>query len=93
MSFYPPRRLINDSYFTDVILLYPPHIIALGCMLLASDIEKIDLRFWFSELKVELGDLWGVVNELLLFYEKQPLEKSELISSGQSKLPTFKDFK
>ncbi len=26
------RSVLNDSYCTDVCLLYPPHIIALGCL-------------------------------------------------------------
>jgi len=62
-------NLVNDSYCTEVSLLYPPYIIALGCIYISSFLKERDLRLWFSELNVEMKDVWMVVDEIMNFYE------------------------
>ena len=39
-------RIVNDSMRTDVCLLYPPFLIALACLHMASVILGKDLRNW-----------------------------------------------
>ena len=39
-------RIVNDSMRTDVCLLYPPFLIALACLHMASVILGKDLRAW-----------------------------------------------
>eukprot|EP01097_Dermamoeba_algensis_P000196 TRINITY_DN1070_c0_g1_i1.p1 TRINITY_DN1070_c0_g1~~TRINITY_DN1070_c0_g1_i1.p1 ORF type:complete len:141 (-),score=25.14 TRINITY_DN1070_c0_g1_i1:397-819(-) len=52
--------IINDSYLTDVSLLYPPHIIALSALFLSSFISGKDLTAWFSELDVDMKDVFNL---------------------------------
>eukprot|EP01097_Dermamoeba_algensis_P000197 TRINITY_DN1070_c0_g1_i2.p1 TRINITY_DN1070_c0_g1~~TRINITY_DN1070_c0_g1_i2.p1 ORF type:complete len:298 (-),score=60.52 TRINITY_DN1070_c0_g1_i2:194-1087(-) len=61
--------IINDSYLTDVSLLYPPHIIALSALFLSSFISGKDLTAWFSELDVDMKDIWETTQEILNIYE------------------------
>lgn len=49
------RSLVNDSYRTDLILMYPPFMIALACIYIASVLKEKDTRSWFEELRVDMN--------------------------------------
>uniref|UniRef100_K1PU71 Cyclin-C n=1 Tax=Magallana gigas TaxID=29159 RepID=K1PU71_MAGGI len=54
-SLYPLAwRIINDSLRTDVCLLYPPYLIALACLHIASVIQQKDLKQWLAECSVDM---------------------------------------
>ncbi|KAG2500086.1 hypothetical protein HYH03_002363 [Edaphochlamys debaryana] len=59
---------LNDSYRSDVNLLYPPHIVALGCLCLAAGSCGVDLTAWLQRLNVDLGQVAAVVAELTALY-------------------------
>lgn len=46
---------MNDSYRTDLILMYPPFMIALACIYIASVLKEKDTRSWFEELRVDMN--------------------------------------
>lgn len=50
---------LNDSYRSDVNLLYPPHVVALGCLCLAAGSCNVDLAPWLGKLNVDLGQVGG----------------------------------
>lgn len=52
------RSLVNDSYRTDLILMYPPFMIALACIYIASVLKERDTRSWFEELRVDMNVVW-----------------------------------
>ncbi|ESO08814.1 hypothetical protein HELRODRAFT_190619 [Helobdella robusta] len=62
-------RIINDSLRTDVSLLYPPYLISLASLHLASIILNKDLKQWFAELSVDLDKLLEITKELLALYD------------------------
>lgn len=47
-------NIINDTYRTDIPLLYPPHMIAIAAMHMASVSAGKDFKQWFAELNVDL---------------------------------------
>lgn len=49
------RSLVNDSYRTDLILMYPPFMIALACIYIASVLKEKDTRSWFEDLRVDMN--------------------------------------
>lgn len=49
--------------------MYPPHIIALACIFVAGILAGKDVRPWFSDLNVEMKDIWEVIKEILDSYE------------------------
>jgi len=57
------RALVNDSYWTDLCLLFPPHIIAISCLYLAvvskegDDKKKEAMIQWFAELNINLDEV------------------------------------
>ncbi|OZJ04785.1 hypothetical protein BZG36_01829 [Bifiguratus adelaidae] len=72
--------IVNDSYRTDVCLLYPPHMIAIAAVYLTvvlnhadfapgSQGEKKDMRQWFADLNVDMEEVGIIVQELLALYE------------------------
>ena len=55
------RYVINDSYRTDLCLLYPPYLVALAALYVATVLKdrdkKPDIKQWFAELTVDLNDV------------------------------------
>lgn len=49
------RSLTNDSYKMDLILIYPPYMIALACIYIASVLKEKDTTAWFEELHVDMN--------------------------------------
>ena len=49
------RGLVNDTYKMDLILMYPPYMIALACIYIASVLKDKDTTSWFEELHVDMN--------------------------------------
>uniref|UniRef100_A0A804QAE0 Cyclin-like domain-containing protein n=1 Tax=Zea mays TaxID=4577 RepID=A0A804QAE0_MAIZE len=47
--------LVNDTYKMDLILIYPPYMIALACIYIASVLKDKDTTAWFEELRVDMN--------------------------------------
>lgn len=62
-------RIVNDSLRTDVSLLYPPYLIALAALHLASVILQKDLKQWFAELTVDLDKIIEITKEIMALYD------------------------
>ena len=45
------RALLNDSYRTDLCLLYPPRPLAMACMHVASVLAQQRLQPWLQSLR------------------------------------------
>lgn len=63
-------HVINDSYRTDIPLLYPPHQIALACLHMACVIKQKDTyKTWFAELNTDLDKILEITYHMLNLYE------------------------
>ncbi|KAJ6642593.1 Cyclin-C [Pseudolycoriella hygida] len=62
-------RIINDSLRTDVSLLYPPYMIAIGCLQLACVILQKDVKSWFAEINVNIEKIQEISKTILGLYE------------------------
>lgn len=75
-------RIVNDSYRTDVILLYPPSMIALACIHIAyvvnNDMESA--KQWFADISVDMEMVMEITRIILKLYElwKSYNEKDEI---------------
>lgn len=56
------RGLINDTYKMDLILIYPPHLIALACIYVASMLKDKDNTSWFEQLRVDMNMVKFIIN-------------------------------
>eukprot|EP00798_Chlamydomonas_sp_ICE-L_P005639 gene5639-8961_t len=63
--------LVNDSYRTDVAIMYPPHLVAIASVHLAASICKKDIVLWMARLNVDLEEVHVIVMELINMYEQQ----------------------
>ncbi|XP_024362788.1 cyclin-C1-1 isoform X3 [Physcomitrium patens] len=79
--------LVNDSYRTDLILMYPPFMIALACIYIASVLKEKDTRSWFEELRVDMNVIKNIAMEILDFYDNYREIPGERITAAVSKLP------
>lgn len=77
-------RIVNDSYRTDVILLYPPFQIALACLHMACVMQNLlePAKHWFAELNVDMDKIIEITKIILGLYEmwKGYNEKEEIVS-------------
>lgn len=60
------RAVLNDSYRTDLCLLYPPQPIALACMHVASVLAQHSLKPWLQSLSCDLDEVCPLLNVALL---------------------------
>lgn len=63
-------HVINDSYRTDIPLLYPPHQIALACLHMACVITQQDTyKTWFAELNTDFDKILEITRHMKNLYE------------------------
>ncbi|PIA35905.1 hypothetical protein AQUCO_03400059v1 [Aquilegia coerulea] len=78
--------LLNDTYKMDVILIYPPYMIALACIYIASVLKEKDTTAWFEELRADMNVVKNISMELLDFYDSQKVTADERIGAALHKL-------
>ncbi|XP_058093365.1 cyclin-C1-1-like isoform X2 [Magnolia sinica] len=69
--------LVNDTYRMDLILIYPPYMIALACIYIASVLKDKDTTAWFEELRVDMNVVKNISMEILDFYDTYKLSSDE----------------
>ncbi|KAF2292555.1 hypothetical protein GH714_025523 [Hevea brasiliensis] len=78
--------LVNDTCKMDLILIHPPHLIALACIYIASVHKDKDITAWFEELRVDMNVVKNISMEILDFYEGQRLITDDRVNTAFSKL-------
>jgi len=68
--------ILNDSYRTDLCLLYPPYIIAIACIFMAASILERDPLPWLQSLNVDATDVIQVVNGISSLYSPSSIQQS-----------------
>lgn len=79
--------LVNDLYRTDLILMYPPFMIALACIFVASAFQEKDTLAWFEELRVDMHVVKSITMEIFDFYENYSTLSTEKLNAALKKLP------
>ncbi|KAI9309233.1 cyclin-like protein [Cunninghamella echinulata] len=90
--------ILNDAYRTDIVLLYPPHLIALAALYLTIVLnhadfapgsvgDRSDMKQWFADLNVEIDTIIEITQEILSIYEIWADWKEEKM------MPLWKEFK
>ena len=63
-------NVINDSYRTDIALLYPPHQIAIACLHMACVITGQDTyKTWFADLNTDFDKILEITRQMMDLYE------------------------
>ncbi|XP_043718496.1 cyclin-C1-1-like [Telopea speciosissima] len=78
--------LVNDTYKMDLILIYPPYMIALACIHIASVLKEKDSTAWFEELRVDMNVVKNISMEILDFYDSQKMIPEERVNAVLNKL-------
>ncbi|GLT42245.1 hypothetical protein SLA2020_162580 [Shorea laevis] len=78
--------IVNDTYKMDLILVHPPHLIALACIYIACVFKEKDITSWFEELRVDMNVVKNISMEILDFYENHTMISEQRISAALSKL-------
>lgn len=78
--------LVNDTYKMDLMLVHPPHLIALACIYIASVLREKDTTVWYEELRVDMNVIKNISMEILDFYENNRMFTDERITNALQKL-------
>nr|XP_018631302.1 cyclin-C1-2-like isoform X2 [Nicotiana tomentosiformis] len=78
--------LVNDTYKMDLILIHPPHLIALACIYIASVLKDKETTAWFEELRVDVNVVKNIAMEILDFYDGHKMITDERVNAAMSKL-------
>ena len=62
-------RIVNDTYRSDICLLYPPYLIALACIHMAAVVHKKDVKAWFAELSIDMNKVLEITTFILDLYK------------------------
>ncbi|XP_020525494.1 cyclin-C1-1 isoform X2 [Amborella trichopoda] len=82
----PALSLVNDTYKMDLILIYPPYMISLACIYIASVLKDKDTNSWFEELRVDMNVIKNISMEILDFYDNYKLPTEERVNAAMNKL-------
>ncbi|ELP86999.1 cyclin-C1-1, putative [Entamoeba invadens IP1] len=75
------QSILNDAYFTDVIVIYQPLEIALGCVVTAGILQNCDIRSLLCANDYNLENVEDVAKEMLRYYSfvnSQDFEKTQV---------------
>ncbi|KAL9643528.1 hypothetical protein ABK040_010142 [Willaertia magna] len=63
-------NIVNDSYFCEVVLKYPPYLIALTAIYMTCLMkdEKDKIRKWFDQLYVDMKQIGEISEEIINMY-------------------------
>ncbi|KAL0436189.1 UNVERIFIED_CONTAM: Cyclin-C1-2 [Sesamum radiatum] len=78
--------IVNDTYKMDLILIYPPHLIALACIYIASVQKNKENTVWFEELQVDMNVVKNMAMEILDFYDSHKLITDDSVNAAMNKL-------
>ena len=76
--------LCNDSYHTDVCLLYPPYVTAVAALYVACVINNVDMRPIFADLQVNTDEVYEVGRILMDAYTKENERRSKEAATRRS---------
>uniref|UniRef100_A0A3Q0REF9 Cyclin C n=1 Tax=Amphilophus citrinellus TaxID=61819 RepID=A0A3Q0REF9_AMPCI len=81
-------RIVNDTYRTDLCLLYPPFMIALACLHVACVVQQKDARQWFAELSVDMDKILEIIRVILKLYDQwKNFDDRKEIAAVLNKMP------
>ncbi len=69
--------IVNDSYITDVPLIYPPYLTALAAIYIASVFHKLDVREWFNRLNVKGETLKEITRTIVNMMDARASRKGD----------------
>ncbi|OVA04034.1 Cyclin [Macleaya cordata] len=78
--------LVNDTYKMDLILIYPPYMIALACIYIASVLKDKDTTAWFEELRADMNVVKNISMEMLDFYDNHKILPEDRVNAIINKL-------
>lgn len=60
--------ILNDSFRSDICLLFPPYIVAIACLFMAGTLHDRPMQEWIASLKIESQDVVDAVQHLNAMY-------------------------
>ena len=62
-------KIVNDTYRSDICMLYPPYLLALVAIHMAAVVHKKDVKAWFAELSIDMSKIIEITTLILDLYK------------------------
>ena len=70
--------LVNDLYYTDLILLFPPYLLACACTYVACHLLGVEYRVWLKQLThINTAALLDIAQQLLAYHDKRTQQQQQ----------------
>jgi hypothetical protein len=69
--------VVNDSYYCDVALLFPPYLIAVSAVYTACHLLGVDYRGWLKSIAADSQQLLDITQQLLAHYDRRDREEQQ----------------
>ena len=80
-------ELVNDSYYSDVVMLYPPYVVAISCLYMAAHMLNVDYRAWIRAIATPQQLVADCTHQMLQHIdrrEQMEKEKADEIAAAGS---------
>ncbi len=74
--------IVNDSYRTDLCLLYPPYLIAIAAVYMSCTFAEYSVSEWLTKLNVKLNDVLDITKTILELYDDYERKSAALNHSS-----------
>lgn len=74
--------LVNDSYYSDVVMLYPPYIVALSCLYMAAHMLNIDYRAWIRAIATPQQLIADCTHQMLQHIDRREQMEKETAAAA-----------
>ena len=70
-------ELVNESYYSDVVMLYPPYVIAISCVYMAAHMLNVDYRPWIRAIATPQQLVADCTHQLLQHIDRREAMERE----------------
>ena len=83
--------VVNDSYYCDVALLFPPYLIAVTAVYTACHLLGLDYRAWLKSIAADSQQLLDITQQLLAHYDRRDRDEQQRLRQPDSGAPLITD--
>ena len=77
-------ELVNESYYSDVVMLYPPYVVALSCLYMAAHMLNVDYRGWIRQIATSQQTIADCTHHMLQHIDRREQMENESKEAAQT---------
>jgi len=69
--------IVNDSYYTDCCMIYPPYLIAISAIYISCQLLQLDYKGWLRAAQVDHTQIIEITGTMLSYYERMEEQQKQ----------------